>query len=98
MNEGQRSVRFTHQTKSNCTTSASRDEPRRVLRIIQHSGKHCSCHLQGEYVIGGRFRKPYMGQRVGGELDLMVLIGAAEERTAPSNPTHALLPALYQAP
>jgi hypothetical protein len=28
------------------TTSASGDEPRRMLKIIRF-GKHCSCHLQG---------------------------------------------------
>jgi hypothetical protein len=26
------------------------DEPRRMLTVIQHFGKLCSCHLQGEYV------------------------------------------------
>jgi hypothetical protein len=35
---------------------------------------------QQEYnLIVGRFWKPYLGQAVGGELDLMVLIGGAEE-------------------
>jgi hypothetical protein len=29
-----------------------------------------------------RFLKPYTGQEVGGELDLMLLIGGAEERAA----------------
>jgi hypothetical protein len=53
-----------------------------MLRIIQRSGKHCSCHLQGEYVMAGRFRMPCIGQAVGGGLDLMVLIGGAEERAA----------------
>jgi hypothetical protein len=30
----------------------------------------------------GRFWQPYMGQAVGREFDLMVLIGGAEERPA----------------
>jgi hypothetical protein len=53
-----------------------------MLKIIQRFGKHCICHLQGEYVMVGRFWKPYIGQAIGGELDLMVLIGGAEERAA----------------
>jgi hypothetical protein len=53
-----------------------------MLKIIQRFGRHCSCHLQGEYVMVGRFLKPYIAQTVGGELDLMVLIGGAEKRTA----------------
>jgi hypothetical protein len=51
-----------------------------MLRIIQRFGKHYSCHLQGDCVEVGRIWKPYIGQAVGGELDLMVLIGGAEER------------------
>jgi hypothetical protein len=53
-----------------------------MSKIIQRVGKHCSCHLQGESVMVGRFRWSYIGQAVGGELDLMALIGGAEERTA----------------
>jgi hypothetical protein len=53
-----------------------------MLRIIHRFGKHCSCHLQGECVVVGRFWKPYIGQEVGGELHLMVLTGGAEERAA----------------
>jgi hypothetical protein len=49
-----------------------------MLKIIQHLDKHCSCHLQCEYVMVERFWKPYIGQAVGGELNL--LIGGAEER------------------
>jgi hypothetical protein len=30
-----------------------------MLKIIQRFGKHCSCHHQGEYVVDGRFWKPY---------------------------------------
>jgi hypothetical protein len=52
-----------------------------MLRII-HFGKPCICHLQGEFVVVGRFWKLYMGQTVGGELDLMALIRGAEERAA----------------
>jgi hypothetical protein len=51
-----------------------------MLKIIQHFSKHCSCHLQG--VMVGRFWQPYIGQAVGGDLDLMVLIGGAEGRAA----------------
>jgi hypothetical protein len=53
-----------------------------MLRIIQRFAKHYSCHLQGEYVMVGHFRKPYIGQAVGGELDLLVLTGRAEQRAA----------------
>jgi hypothetical protein len=45
-----------------CVTSAFGDEPRQILRIIQRFDKHFSCHLQGEYVVVGRFCKPYIGQ------------------------------------
>jgi hypothetical protein len=63
-----------------CTTSAFRDEPCRMLKIIQRFGKHCSCHLQGEYVMVGHFWQPYIGQTVGGELNLMVLFRGTEEQ------------------
>jgi hypothetical protein len=33
-----------------CATSAFGDEPRRILRIIRRFGRHCSCHLQYEWV------------------------------------------------
>jgi hypothetical protein len=52
-----------------------------MLRIIRF-GRQCSCHLQGKCVVVGRSWKPYIGQTVGGELYLMVLIGGAEERAA----------------
>jgi hypothetical protein len=65
-----------------CLTSTFGDEPLRMLRIIQRFGKHCSCHLQGECVVVGRFLKSYTGQAVGGGLYLMVLFGEAEERAA----------------
>jgi hypothetical protein len=48
-----------------------------MLKIIQRFGNNYSCHLQGEYVMFGRFLYPYIGQVVGGELDLMVLIFGA---------------------
>jgi hypothetical protein len=51
-----------------------------MLKIIQRFGKHSSCHLQGKYVMVGRFWQPYIGQAVGAELVLMVLIGGAVER------------------
>jgi hypothetical protein len=50
-----------------------------MLRIIQRFGKHCNCHLQGEYIMVGRFWKPYIGQAVGGDLYFVVLIGGAEQ-------------------
>jgi hypothetical protein len=54
-------------------------EPCQMSRIIQHFGKHCSYHLQGECVVVGCW-KLYIGQAVGGELDLdlMVVIAGAE--------------------
>jgi hypothetical protein len=45
-----------------CVSLAFGVGPRRILRIIQRFGKHCSSHLQGEYVLVGRFWKPYIGQ------------------------------------
>jgi hypothetical protein len=48
-----------------------------MLRIIQSFGKHFSCHLQGECVEAGRF-DAFLGQPVSGELNFMVLIGAAK--------------------
>jgi hypothetical protein len=29
-----------------------------MLKIVQHFGKHCSCHLQGEYIMVGHFWQP----------------------------------------
>jgi hypothetical protein len=53
-----------------------------MLEIIQRFDKYCSCHLQGQYVIVGRFWKSYIGQAVRVELNLMVLIGGVEELAA----------------
>jgi hypothetical protein len=50
-----------------------------MLRIVRF-GKHFSFHLQGEHVVVGRFWKPW--QAVGGEWDVTVLIGGAEEQAA----------------
>jgi hypothetical protein len=50
-----------------------------MLKIIQRFDKHCSCHLQREYVIVGHFWKPYIRQAVGGKLNFMVLIGGADD-------------------
>jgi hypothetical protein len=36
-------------TMIQCKNSAFRDEPRRILKVIQCFGKHCSYHLQAEY-------------------------------------------------
>jgi hypothetical protein len=54
-----------------------------MLRIIQRYDRYYSCHLQGGCVVVARFLKAFMpiGQAVGGELDLMVLIGRAGEIT-----------------
>jgi hypothetical protein len=63
------------------------------LRLSGMSGLDCwklssfdkerSCHLQGKYVLMARnFWKPFIGQVVGGELDVIVLTGGAEERAA----------------
>jgi hypothetical protein len=50
-----------------------------MWKVIQHFGKHCSCHVQGEYVLVGHFWKPYVGQAVGGKLNAMVPTGGVEE-------------------
>jgi hypothetical protein len=62
-----------------------------VLQINQRFDKHCIFHLQDDYVVVGRFRRLYIGQTVGDELDFVVLIGGTEERAAPSNTTRHLL-------
>jgi hypothetical protein len=33
-----------------CKASAFGDDPRRMLKVVKRFGKHCSYHLQGEYV------------------------------------------------
>jgi hypothetical protein len=38
------------------------DEPRPLLKFVQRFGKHCSCHLKGEYVGWAVFWKPYIGK------------------------------------
>jgi hypothetical protein len=48
-----------------------------MLKTV-HSGKHCSCYIQGEYLIPGPFGK----KMVGGELKLMAPIGSAEKQAA----------------
>lgn len=58
------------------------DKMRLMLNIIQRFDKHYYCHLQGEYIMVEGFWKPYIGQRVGGELELMELIGGAKEQAA----------------
>jgi hypothetical protein len=64
------------------TTSAFGDKTRRMLKIIQRFSKHCNCHLQGFHVMDGRFWQPYIGHAVGEELEMIVLIGGAEDRAA----------------
>jgi hypothetical protein len=55
--------------KIQCTTSGFGDELRRMLKIVRFR-KHCSCHLQDEYVMVGLSLKFYTGQTINGELDL----------------------------
>jgi hypothetical protein len=56
-----------------------------MLKIIHRFGKHCSCHLQGEYVLIGRFWNPYIRQTIGCEWYVTDLIGGAEEPAADKN-------------
>jgi hypothetical protein len=50
-----------------------------MLKIFQCFNKHCSCHLQGECVLGGvNDRKPYIDQVVGGEWNVKDVIGRQE--------------------
>jgi hypothetical protein len=65
-----------------CINSVLEDDPSRILKIIRRFGNHCSCHLQGEYVMVGRYLNPCIGHAVSAELDWMVLIGGAEKRAA----------------
>jgi hypothetical protein len=44
--------------KGNCVTSAFGEEWRRILKIIQHFDRNCSCHLQGECVVAGLPKSP----------------------------------------
>jgi hypothetical protein len=46
---------------SQCTTSASGDKSRRMLKVIRSFGKHRSCHLQGKHVLVCRFWQSYIG-------------------------------------
>jgi hypothetical protein len=57
-------------------------ELHQMLGIIHCCNKHCSHHFQGECIVVGCFWKPYIGQAVGDKLDMMVLIGEAEEWAA----------------
>jgi hypothetical protein len=60
-------------------TSFFGNTPHRMSKITQRFGKHCSFHLQDEYVMLGHSWKSYIGETVGEEFDLMVLIDAAVE-------------------
>jgi hypothetical protein len=48
-----------------------------MLKVIQCFGKHCSCHLQGEY--DGR---PFFGRQAGGKWDMTDLTGGVGEQAA----------------
>jgi hypothetical protein len=50
-----------------------------MLKVIQCFDKHCICHLQGEYLLVGHFWKPYMGQAIGSEWEVMNLFDRVEE-------------------
>jgi hypothetical protein len=63
-------------------TSAFRDDPHRMLKVIQRFGKQCSCHLQGESVLFWSFWKPFIEQALGGWLYVTNMIGGTEERCA----------------
>jgi hypothetical protein len=58
-----------------------RYRPRKILIIVEHFGRHCSCHPQGDCVDAGRFWMSCVGQAVDNELDLMMLIGGPKQRT-----------------
>jgi hypothetical protein len=57
-------------------------EPRRILEVVQHFVKYCTCHPQGNYVLVRPSWASYIEQEVGGALDVMELIGGAEELLA----------------
>lgn len=54
----------------------------RMLRAVQHFGKNCSCHFQGKYVLDGHFCHVCVGQRLGKVLNVMTMIGGADEDAA----------------
>jgi hypothetical protein len=51
-----------------------------MSKISQRFGKHCSCHLQSEFVVTAFLEALYSA--ASSELDLMVLTGGAEEWAA----------------
>jgi hypothetical protein len=65
-----------------CTTLILWNKPCQVLKFVQCFDKHCSFHLQGEYVLVGYFWQSYVGKAVGGKLDAMELIGGAYKGAA----------------
>jgi hypothetical protein len=50
-----------------------------MLGIVQCFGKWYSCHPQGEHVLVGQYWLSYLGQGVCGALNVLELIGGAEE-------------------
>jgi hypothetical protein len=44
-----------------CVTSPFGFEPRRMVRIIKHFGRHCGCHLQVECAVFWAFLKTVCG-------------------------------------
>jgi hypothetical protein len=61
------------------TTSAFKNRQHQILKIFECFVNNCSCHVQGEYAVVGRFGEPFSGQPVGGELDVVVPINDGEE-------------------
>jgi hypothetical protein len=53
-----------------------------MLRIVQHFGKHCRCHIQEECVLLDHFWWPYIGKGVGGAWNVMELICGVEKLAA----------------
>jgi hypothetical protein len=61
-----------------------------MLKIIQRFGRHCSCHLQGEYVMVGRFGIP----RVHLQLDISPLFRSTNQHHQIQRATY-FLPSLW---
>jgi hypothetical protein len=57
-------------------------EPCQMLKVIQHFGKHCTCHLQGKCVLVRCSWKSYIQQAVCGKWDMTDLIDRAGEWAA----------------
>jgi hypothetical protein len=58
------------------------DELHQMFKFFQCLHKTCICHVQGECILVGSFKKPYLEQAVGDDLDVTYLIGGTEEQAA----------------